>query len=292
MGDKRSDAQTTERSERRPGMSLAVVVLRYKKAIQEMPAFRELGPPQRLSAVKWIVVDNSPTEALAHDRSALPAGSRYLWLGGNRGLATAYNAAVALLDDSTTHVCFLDQDTRDVHDYLDAVLQQGDDGADVALPVVEAGPLILSPCRRTGPWFRPVHRRDRTPRTLSWINSGMIVATRVFASTRFDEQLFLDHVDHRFALDVQRAGASVAVRWHLELRQDYSRETDDADAAYSRYVIFRDDVRTFYGRNVPGQMWAALLTLRRALVATKKYRTTRFLAAWSSGRRVADVQAR
>jgi rhamnosyltransferase len=279
----------------RAGVSLAVVVVRYKKAIRDMPAIRyakAIESNSRNSTIRWIIVDNSPSGATMHDRAGLPDNSRYLWLGANRGLSKAYNAALTQLDESTTHICFLDQDTEGVGTYVQAILDQGDCGSDIVLPVVVSGSVILSPCRRTGPWYRPIRQRGAIPGPMSWINSGMVVSAQVFASTRFDERLFLDYVDHRFALDAQRAGASVDVRWELALEQDYSRDTDDVDSAYRRYMIFRADLRTFYGRSVAGRLWAIGLTLRRALVATKKYRTTRFLAAWTSGRRTADAAER
>lgn len=276
----------------RAGISLAVVVVRYKKAIRDMPVVQYAAALESDTKIRWIIVDNSPAEATMDDRAGLPANSRYMWLGANRGLPKAYNAALTHLDESTTHICFLDQDTKAVGTYLQAILDRGDCGSDIVLPVVVSGAVILSPCRRTGPWYRPVRWRGAIPGPMSWINSGMVVSAKVFASTRFDERLFLDYVDHRFALDAQRAGASVDVRWDLALEQDYSRETDDVDAAYRRYLIFRDDLRTFYGPGVSGRLWAMGLTLRRALVATKKYRTRRFLAAWTSGRRTADAAER
>ena len=261
------------------GGSLAVVVVRYKTPLEAMPSIRTAGLLVDRD-IAWYVVDNSPVPATEREIADLPSTVVYNWLGGNKGLSRAYNAALELLDDRWSHVCFLDQDTQGVDTYLDAALPV-DPRHDVVLPVVTSGSLVLSPNRRIGPWYRALGQLGTSPRNLSWINSGMIVSRRILGHVRFDERLFLDYVDHKFALDVLAAGASPCVRWDLRLEQDFSRDSDSLDQALGRFEIYRKDLSTFYGRGLGGRLWVAVLTIRRRAVATLRYRTTKFLKVWT-----------
>lgn len=257
---------------------LAVVVVRYKKPLQQISVLRAL-PDMDSSAVSEIVImDNSPESAGESDVAGLPEGVSYRWLGGNVGLAKAYNSAIDQLRSDWTHVVFLDQDTAGLESLFGGL--QGVINAEISVPVVRAGRAIISPCRRLGPWYLPIRSLGTTPRNVSWINSGMTVGRAALAATRFDESLFLDYVDHQFARAVQAGGARAEVRWDVVLEQDYSRSSDDEQQALTRFRIFNLDVRRFYRDTIIGPPWARALTLRRALAAAIQYRSTAFLAIW------------
>ncbi len=263
--------------------ALAVVVVRYKKPLLEIPFIRILRAGKADSVVEAVVVDNSPTPVTSDELNKLPASVHYEWLGGNRGLSKAYNIARARLCGEWTHVCFLDQDTEG----LEALLAELAQGilADITLPTVRAGGTLISPCRRTGPWYHPLASTENLPSHISWINSGMTLARSTAEQFPFDEKLFLDYVDHRFAADVLDAGTSVDIRRHVVLLQDYSRTTDDADQALERFKLFQKDVSVFYGRRLSTRLYASVLTLRRALGAALSYRRISFISQWLLGRR-------
>lgn len=276
---------TENLTDRRPAR-VAIVVVRFKKQLHEISLLRAL-PMIDLSAVpEIIIVDNSPEPASVDETAALPGVVKYRWLGGNVGLARAYNSAVSQLQSDWTHVAFLDQDTEGLlglFDQLAAGLS-----AEITLPVVRAGQAIISPCRRIGPWYAPIKRIGVTPANLSWINSGMTVARGTLRSSPFDEALFLDYVDHQFARTSLADRARVEVLWDVVLEQDYSRDTDSKQQALARFRIFNRDVRQFYRGTVAGRLWGWALTFRRALGATARYRTSAFIFSWLGAGRALD----
>ncbi|WP_420363708.1 glycosyltransferase [Curtobacterium aetherium] len=257
---------------------LAVVVVRYKTPLPNMKAL-QASRDKRLQDLRWVLVDNSPDPLAARDLESLAHNVEYIWMGGNRGLSVAYNRAVSQLPDSCTHVCFLDQDTEDAQGYLNELLVPGELMTDVTLPLVTAGDVILSPCRRVGYWYRPIRRLGTPPANMSWINSGMVIRRNLLDRVQFSEELFLDYVDHQFAVDVQRFKPSISVRWENRLSQDFSRATDNRHQAESRFSIFTRDIRRFYAGNALSRAWAFALISRRALKAAQRYRTTSFLHA-------------
>ncbi|MDM7891959.1 glycosyltransferase [Curtobacterium caseinilyticum] len=269
---------TTGNPADRRSAQVAIIVVRFKKPLHEISLLRAL-PMIDLSAVpEVIIVDNSPEPAPADEIATLPSVIKYRWLGGNVGLARAYNSAVEQLQSSWTHVVFLDQDTAGLPRLFDRLAEGL--GAEVTLPAVRAGNAIISPCRRIGPWYLPLRRVGEVPANISWINSGMTVARGTVSSNPFDEELFLDYVDHQFARSSLAGGAHVEVCWDVMLDQDYSRDTDNEQQALARFRTFNRDVRQFYRGTLVGQLWGWALTLRRALGATVHYRTSAFIFSW------------
>ncbi len=93
---------TENLTDRRPAR-VAIVVVRFKKQLHEISLLRAL-PMIDLSAVlEIIIVDNSPEPASVDETAALPGVVKYRWLGGNVGLARAYNSAVSQLQSDWTH---------------------------------------------------------------------------------------------------------------------------------------------------------------------------------------------
>lgn len=257
---------------------LGVVVVLYRKSPDELPALRMKLPIESAHLIRLIVVDNSPEIGTEVEDYCASRDAQYVWMGRNSGLSAAYNRGVRELGDRVDWVCFLDQDTDNVEGYLQRALSRLDEArADVLLPTVIAGDGVMSPCRRTWYWYRPLRQRGVLPREMSWINSGMIARRELLWRIPFDERLFLDYVDHQFALSALAAHATVQVLWEEELHQDYSRSTDSIEQAIRRFRIFRQDIHHFYRQRPLGRLWGAVLVGWRATSATMQYRTLAFV---------------
>lgn len=257
---------------------LGVVVVLYNRALSSIPATAVATSLGGDAFVRWVVVDNSDHPAADASVVAERSHVAYVAMGGNRGISAAFNQGVEHLGDGVDYVLFLDQDTGGIDDYVRAIRARiGSWSGDILMPLVTSDALILSPCRRLGPWYRPMRRTGRRPRQYSCINSGMVVRRSIFDRIAFDEALFLDYVDHRFILDATAAGATLEPALDLRLEQDYSRMSDTAAQAHVRVGIFSRDVRRFYDGNAFGRVWAALLIGSRRLQAARRYRDRTFL---------------
>jgi len=255
---------------------LGVIVVKFNRRMEDLPAMQSAVDLEQ-TADEWVVVDNSPVHDLEAETFANENNIIYRWMGGNRGISRAFNAGMRLLGPDITHVCFLDQDTAGITEFLRAAQPELTSGHDVWLPVVRTPKTILSPCRAIGPAFRPIKEANALPRSFSAINSGLIGRLPILGDLGFDESLFLDYVDH----DLIRRARSKGVRFSLlntvELSQDFSRETDDLNSAVARFKIFRTDVLEFY-KGTPYTRWyPVLLSTWTALMLARQHRSIRAL---------------
>lgn len=250
---------------------LYAVVLCYNKNGADCRSLLTLVPADYK---RVLIADNSdrPTDL---ERYAGERGFQYLSLGGNRGLAVAYNRAVAELDTEEGLVCFFDDDTELPADYArslqrSAALQLG---GQIFLPLVFDAKGLLSPCAIKG----DAVRRIRDPRELSYtattgINSGMAVKLSLFRRHRFREEMFLDYIDHQFLRECKRSGVRIVI-FSARLQQNFSDNAADRAAALRRFRIFKRDFATFC-RSAP---YCRRALFRRGLKLALRHRSPEFL---------------
>lgn len=256
-------------------MDISVLVVLYNKAIRDISClpFAQASP-----LVSQIVVCDNSTAPNSNAAQARELGIDYVDMGCNRGISVAYNAGVRRCTAGI--VCIFDDDTLVGNDYFGAVAAflEGPGAPDIALPLVMAGKLIMSPCRlRT--WcaieFHDVGKISRT-KGLGGINSGMAIRRPVFEKVSYDESLFLDHVDHKFIRDARAAGFRIAYLEGPVLEQNFSLTTDSASGAAVRLKIFIRDIRTYYAETFTMRFYGRLLLLARLARLTHKYHTLTF----------------
>lgn len=141
-------------------------------------------------------------------------------LGANRGIATALNVGVERVLPSADWLLTLDQDTV-VHAGAVATVfhefnQLPDD--------LRANCVVLAMSRFLPPpqgfrrrWIQRyivVAEYERFREMNTVITSGNLVRASAFSGVRYNDELFIDHVDTAFCVDVRRAGGRI-----LEFRQ-------------------------------------------------------------------------
>lgn len=257
---------------------LGVVVVLYNRTLEDVPSFAIARSGTADKSVRWVVVDNSDKPDSRSAEAASRVGMIYKSMNGNHGIAAAFNTGIDALGTDVDYAMFLDQDTADIDAYIGSAVEHLESwNADILMPLVMSDSLILSPCQRIGPWYRPIRRVGHRPRHFSCINSGMVVRRAILQRVRFDEALFLDYVDHKFVLDAVARGALLEPAWHLRLEQDYSRSSDSANQAHIRMAIFARDVRKFYGTTSLGRAISELVIARRRIQAAIMYRDASFM---------------
>ena len=219
----------------------AVMVICNKK-IGDSATYQSL---ESCPEINLTVCDNS-TEDYGN-RQAVKEGVNYISMGGNFGLAKAYNKALDLLIGKDGYVCIFDDDTelgREYFELLDAEIEKTK--ADILLPVVNDSVGIMSPCRIDGVITHRISSVDELDsQNISGINSGMAIKTTVFENYRYDENYFLDFIDHAFLRDMKKAGKSIAVAESVSLKQSFSANDKDVRKAKNRFEIFKKDYLNF-----------------------------------------------
>jgi rhamnosyltransferase len=257
-------------------MRISLIVVLYNRSIESIACLNSAISDMNVTQI--IICDNSviPNK---NDEYAKRFGLTYIDMDDNRGLSTAYNAGV--LQASGDVICFFDDDTIVCDSYFKAVsdLYEDSDQWDIALPLVKAGDIILSPCKFRG--FRVTVFTDTSQIVefpyLSGINSGMVVRHSVFSKVSYDENLFLDFVDHKLIADARQTGLSVVFLRGPVLQQNFSLITDTADAAANRLSIFLHDARVFYSKGLLKRIYCELIVIYRKVRLCCKYKSLQFL---------------
>ena len=204
--------------------SIGAVVVIYNKKCTESASFSQIVT---YGEVLVILVDNSTDPDLQHSNreSCLRLGCEYYSMGGNKGLAQAYNAAISQIGSRTNYLMLLDDDTAIPQDVL-SVLEQSialHPSASVFVPLVLDQAALLSPSRRwSSLFFRLKKKPDAFTQRMSAINSGLVIRLdrETMAKPLFDDKMFLDCIDHDFILRRVRKGESIVI-YPAEFHQNF-----------------------------------------------------------------------
>ena len=260
--------------------SISVAVVLYNRRCEDSPTCMALAK-----------LTDRPLTVLIHDNSTSDFGIRefcdargWIYLGGNgnAGISKAYNACVDYLKTHhrTELLCLFDDDTQLEARYFSRLEKaRRETGCRILLPLIFAKDRLLSPCLLT-----EGHRVTRFPDAeaalnyrgdrISAINSGMALALSLFDNYRYDENIFLDGVDHHFMMDMRRKGEKAAV-FSYRCDHDFSGASlPEKGSALNRFRIYTKDYsyilkdrKTAYCR----------LVGKRALKLALQYRSGEFM---------------
>lgn len=252
----------------------------YNEYMEECPLF-ELLTKNNGYNVQLYICDNSTKQDIKK-RNAATAGSfawcTYLDMLGNMGYSKACNRAIS--ESSSPFVCIFDDDTIIPYDYFSKVLswiKRGDLTSTVYVPIVLSGEELLSPLKTIGPMiYRASKVGDIDPSSCSAFNTGMVISRDVFSSVSYDENLFLEFVDHAFCRDAHKVGAHFVLMDDVHLEQSYSVYTNDLNSALFRDSIGKKDVREYYSHGLMERIYGQFYLAYRFLRNSIRYRTFKF----------------
>lgn len=237
-------------------MKLDVIAVVYNKRYADTVTYKRVSMSEMVN--RFIVCDNSTDPSIQEDNSrSIPMGAMYLPMGGNVGLSKAYNHA---LDRASSQFIMLLDDDTFLPDGFFGKLEKHltSDEADIYLPLVYSSEFLMSPCKKNGYRFKRITNYDGFHGKISAINSGVVAKRSVFDYVKYDESLFVDMVDHKFFDDVRESGMKVHIMGDVVLKQDYSRETDDYDAAKTRFLISKKDNRAYFASTLLGSIFCEM----------------------------------
>lgn len=259
--------------------TIAAAVVVYNTACADSPTCRALA---RLTDrhIRVLIYDNS-TRDMGNAAYCRQQGWDYLGGTGNVGISKAYNACIERLlsGEATDLLCLFDDDTELDAAYFDALEQAVADGGRILVPLIYAGGALLSPClldeghqvRRFADEREALAYRGAA---LSAINSCMAIALSVFADYRYDENIFLDGVDHAFLADMKKRGETITVFPYRCEHAFSGVERPSKEAAMTRFRIYARDY-AYILRDQPAAY--RRLVGKRALRLCWQYKTLAFL---------------
>lgn len=220
----------------------AIIVL-FNKKIEESITIKELEKIKKYS-LKFIILDNS-TISLNNELMCKRKGYTYISMNGNGGLSKAYNSALNYLNGRLGIYIFLDDDTSINQEYFDELDKNIKYDYDIFAPVIMG---------QNGKFYSPNQYRkiknkqlknpvDEIPNNrFNAINSCTAVKSYVFEKYRFDENLFLDQVDHDFYA-YQREINRKFKKLDVIIQQNFSMKTKKKNSkdSLNRYQLMIPD---------------------------------------------------
>ena len=219
----------------------AVMVI-YNRNLNDSLSFSSL----KNTGVEIFVCDNSTKDM--KNSTFESERVHILSMGGNVGLSKAYNKAVESIDGRDGYICFFDEDTAVPENYFALMEKEIEKtGADILLPCVFDRNGYMSPCKISGVSVSAISSLEELNEdNISGINSGMAVKAEVFKAYRYDENYFLDFIDHKFLSDMKKQKRKIAAAKSVELKQSFSaNDFSDIKAARRRFAVFKKDYSLF-----------------------------------------------
>lgn len=250
---------------------LVAIIVIYNASCQSSVSYRRLME----NGIDIIVCDNS-TRDYGNEKIVENDSNIYINMGGNKGLSKAYNAAIDKIKNDYKFICLFDDDTDMGNDYFGKVLNYiNSSTAEIFLPVVKTKTRILSPCqfkKKRAVEIKNLNTIDKD--NISAINSGMIINTKVFNNYRYNENIFLDYIDHDFMREMNKQKRKIEIMTDNILNQDFSMETNSLESSYKRLCILNHDLKEYY----KGDYFMYLYQIAAyKLVMIKQHRSLKFL---------------
>ena len=257
----------------------AAIVVVYNQACSESLTCRQLSALTE-NTPRVLIFDNS-TRDFGNREYCERSGWVYLGGEGNLGLSKAYNACIDYLksQDFSGFVCLFDDDSAVTEDYFRALKEATAGAGQIFVPLIFSRGRLLSPCRITPSHKAILFADEQAARVyrgedLSAINSGMAMDMAIFDDYRYDENIFLDGIDHTHLQKLAAKNIRLSI---MDIRFDHLFSGDEKpsrDAAATRFRIFARDYAYIF-RNHKARYW--YLVGKRALRLTLQYKSLVFL---------------
>lgn len=219
-----------------------VVLVLYNTNYKESLSLSKLLTKNK---IKIYVCDNS-TKDYGNNELENYCNVKYINMGGNKGLAKAYNKAVDIIPNDKL-IILLDDDSILPENFFNNVLDEvSTTNADIYIPIVEDGKGILSPCKNKNNCFFRYKDIHEIKNDFSAINSGLVIKSEVFQNYRYDENIFLDYIDHAFFNDMKKKKNKFKIMVGVKIKQNFSLNTDTKESSIIRLKILKKDLKYFY----------------------------------------------
>lgn len=266
-------------------MHFNIITIIYNQLISNCGIVKHLNIDD--FSTNLIFADNSTKEEITEKNKNFCLQSNFLYvnMNGNKGLSKAYNKAIdGILKDKDSWIIICDQDTEITSGFLlyykNAITENPT--KKIFCPIIKDSVGIMSPSKISGEKF--IHSKfvdfNSCIEDYSFINSCMCINSTIFDFNKYDENLFLDCVDHDFVKTVRGRWAEnlFYVISELEIFQNFSGVTKNSlEADVNRFKIYLKDAQYFYKKWYKNAWSANLYMLLRALKLSIHHKNFLFL---------------
>ena len=240
------------------------IIVAYNKFCGDSPTCEAV----KKAGLNAVVCDNS-TKDFGNKKYCEDNGFHYISMNGNKGLSKAYNKALDFLSVKEGYAVILDDDSVLPNDFFSDVQSviSSNSSPDLVLPVVLAGNVIISPCIKKGIRVRsPKSINELDINNITAINSGMIVSLKYFENYRYDENLFLDYIDHDFMDSFKNSKNKFVIADNIVINQNFFGMTvKDVKAKKVRYSLFKNDFIYYAKKHKKNMFLARLILINRRI---------------------------
>ena len=202
-------------------------------------------------------------------------------MGGNMGLSKAYNKAIEHIKNSCDFLCLFDDDSEISEEYFDCLRESvaADKKVKIFVPITYGAKGLYSPSVEIKKRVRRARKiSEITPENITAINNGMAIKREVFENYRYNEDYFLDYVDHAFLRDMRNMGVKISMMdvklYHQTM---FGSEKATKQSVISRFGIFRKDLKIFYCNSFRGRMIYYEMILRMKVNFTLRFRSIKMM---------------
>ncbi|SHE83080.1 glycosyltransferase [Alkalibacter saccharofermentans] len=266
-------------------MKFNLIIIMYNLNCHKSPivnSLLEIYRNSNLSHIRVFICDNS-TKVDIKIKNKEYCGEKefvYVDMNGNKGLSKAYNKAIELINEKEWIVLF-DQDTLIVDNYFLELEKSITRNKHVSIhvPIIKSEDIIISPCllkKMKVKQFRVEVNKNYSDITA--INTGMCINKRVFSKTGgYNEDIFLDYLDHYFMREYYKYYKEVAVI-NATLIQSFSgHDNSSFETSLLRFKIFLNDFFVYCCEAGGGKIYYSRKILLRAIKLSFIYKNIAFL---------------
>lgn len=252
---------------------VAAIVVTYQSDLDELARLLDALAPQ---VADIVIVDNDPSPAF--DAWLEHRNVQYVSMGGNRGIAAAQNAGIALARErGADHVIFFDDDSEPAPDLVERLLTAATRLREQGHRVAAVGPLRHTVRPDQPPALFRLLWRDNTPQgdivPLDFVTSSgsMIPVATLDEVGGMTEDLFIDYVEIEWSMRAVGCGfTSYGVR-DATMHHKHGDSTVEVlgrklpmHGSVRQYYEFRNAVWTYLQPHAPLR-WKALDAYRLCL---------------------------
>lgn len=260
-----------------------VLIVIYNKKCEDSISFRCLQKYKVNKNIKIIIFDNSEHD-FKNREYCLKENIIYYTKQKNIGLSKAYNYVIKKIKGKKEegYLLLLDDDTEISEDYINKVLEktQKSKVPQIFVPIVKSNDTIISPSNTI---FNCRVKKVKDIRKIKYkkitaINSGMVVNLKIYNTIKYNENLFLDYVDHEFLRDARKNKIPIEIL-DSELKQSFSRDDVEIkkENVIKRLNIFKKDFKVYCKENLFGKLFYYFSVIKLVIKYIVRYNDIEFL---------------
>lgn len=258
---------------------ISFLIVTYNKEIKDSLSYKSII--KYINNNNIIVFDNSNDKFIKMNKDYSAKNNiTYYTLNKNVGLSKAYNYVVKRINKNKNHyLVILDDDTALTSEYFKELITLTKKAEyDIYLPIIYSRKMIMSPAKVQFNCRIKVIKdvKEVNDNNISAINSAMVIRTSVFNKVLYNENLFLEYIDHDFMKKIRENKYKCYIMNSI-IQQKYSRfENKNKQSEIVRFKIYLKDFKK-YCENCNNMPFYYISTIKYRLREILKFKDFQFL---------------